>query len=341
MEALLQEYGLFLAKTITVVIGIVLIAFGISVAVRKGRMAEKAKLDVEKLNAHYDDMIDTLRSEMMSPLERKLARKTRKKQRKAARKKRPVTEEQRRRIFVVDFKGDLFASSIASLREEITAIISVAEPQDEVVLRLESSGGVVHAYGLAAAQLMRIRQKQIPLVVCIDKVAASGGYLMACVANRILAAPFAIVGSIGVAAEFPNFHRLLQKLDVDVEQITAGKYKRTLTMYGENTEPAREKFREQIEDIHAMFKEFVRDWRSSLDIEKVATGEYWYGKRAVALNLVDDLQSSDEYLLQLSRQADIFHVQYKQRESIRERLIGGFEQSLRQLLGTVWPGRPA
>ena len=109
------------------------------------------------------------------------------------------------------------------------------------------------AYGLAASQMQRIRDKKLKLTVCVDKVAASGGYMMAVVADKIIAAPFAVLGSIGVLAQVPNFHRLLKKHDVDFEMLTAGKYKRTLTMFGENTDKGREKFQEDIEDTHVLF----------------------------------------------------------------------------------------
>ena len=173
------------------------------------------------------------------------------------------------------------ASAVSSLRQEITAILSLAEKQDEVLVRLESGGGMVHAYGLASSQLLRIRNQDIDLTVCVDKVAASGGYMMACVANKLLAAPFAVIGSIGVIAQIPNFHRLLKKNDIDFEMITAGEYKRTLTMFGENTEKGREKFAEDIEDVHVLFKDFVKEHRPALDVEAVATGEVWFGQRAI------------------------------------------------------------
>jgi serine protease SohB len=204
----------------------------------------------------------------------------------------------KKRIYVINFNGDMRASATENLRQEITAILSIADKdKDEVVVNLESPGGMVHGYGLAASQLARIRQHNLPLTICVDKVAASGGYMMACLANTIIAAPFAIIGSIGVVAQLPNFHRLLDKWDIDYEVLTAGEYKRTLTVFGENTDAGRQKFIADLEDTHTLFKEFVSDYRPSLDIEKVATGEHWYGKQALGLGLVDKLMTSDEYLL--------------------------------------------
>jgi serine protease SohB len=184
----------------------------------------------------------------------------------------------------------------------------MAQPQDEVVVCIESPGGMVHSYGLAASQMMRIRSKGIPLTAVVDRVAASGGYLMAAVANKIVAAPFAVIGSIGVVAQVPNVHRLLKKNDVDVEVLTAGKYKRTLTLLGENTDEGREKFRQELEDVHALFQDFVVENRPGLDIEAVATGEAWYGTRALALHLVDELAASDEYLIQRCQKRDVFDI---------------------------------
>ena len=105
-----------------------------------------------------------------------------------------------------------------------------------------------------------------------DKVAASGGYMMACIGDRILSAPFAVLGSIGVVAQIPNLHRLLKKHDVDYEVLTAGEYKRTLTVFGENTDKGRQKFQEDLELTHVLFKDFVSRYRPQLDIDQVLGG---------------------------------------------------------------------
>ena len=212
------------------------------------------------------------------------------------------------RTFVIRFDGDVAATAVEHFRIEVSAVLTMAQPQDEVVVCIESPGGMVHSYGLAASQMMRIRSKGIPLTAVVDRVAASGGYLMAAVANKIVAAPFAVIGSIGVVAQVPNVHRLLKKNDVDVEVLTAGKYKRTLTLLGENTEEGREKFRQELEDVHALFQDFVVENRPGLDIEAVATGEAWYGTRALALHLVDELADSDEYLIQRCQERDVFDI---------------------------------
>ncbi len=337
MLELLKDYGLFLAKAITIVMAIIMIIRGIVAAVQREREMSRERISVRKLNHHYENLRDGLQHEMLHPFALKQEIKERHKQHKAEAKQfKKTPPPEKKKIFVLNFKGDLRASAVNSLREEITAVLTVAKPTDEVVLRLESSGGMVHTYGLAASQLLRLKQKQIPLTITVDKVAASGGYMMACVGDRILAAPFAIVGSIGVLSQVPNFHRLLKKFDVDYEEITAGEYKRTLSVFGENTEKGRQKFIEQIEDTHVLFKEFIRENRTQVDVEGVATGEYWYGKRALDLKLVDELLASDDYLFAASAACDIYEITYKPKETLREKLAVGLEESLGRILFSLW-----
>lgn len=225
------------------------------------------------------------------------------------------------KIYVLDFKGDMAASAVESLREEITLILSTAKAgRDRVIVRLESPGGMVHGYGLAAAQLVRLREAGFHVTICVDKVAASGGYMMACIANEVISAPFAIVGSIGVVAQVPNFNRLLKENKIDFELYTAGQYKRTVTMFGENTEEGKTKFEEELQQTHALFKHFVEKYRPQLNVEKVATGEHWYGQDALDLNLVDKLQTSDEYLLGLLPQHDVYLIQTRKKSTLGEKL---------------------
>ncbi|MFV5589989.1 protease SohB [Acinetobacter variabilis] len=225
------------------------------------------------------------------------------------------------KIYVLDFKGDMAASAVESLREEITLILSTAKAgRDRVIVRLESPGGMVHGYGLAAAQLVRLREAGFHVTICVDKVAASGGYMMACIANEVISAPFAIVGSIGVVAQVPNFNRLLKENKIDFELYTAGQYKRTVTMFGENTEEGKAKFEEELQQTHALFKHFVEKYRPQLNVEKVATGEHWYGQDALDLNLVDKLQTSDEYLLGLLPQNDVYLIQTRKKPTLGEKL---------------------
>lgn len=201
-----------------------------------------------------------------------------------------------RNLYVIDFRGSAKGTEFKDLRLKIDAILDVATPEDEVIVNLMSPGGLVNSYGLCASQLQRIRDRGITLTVTVDEVAASGGYLMACVANKIVAAPFSYIGSIGVIAGIPNFRRLINKYDVDYEQITAGKFKRTLSVLGENTEEGRAKFKEELEAVHTRFKEQVLRYRPHLDADKVTTGEHWLAVDAKELGLVDEIATSDEYI---------------------------------------------
>lgn len=325
MTEFFLNYGLFLAKTVTIVAAITVVVVFVIAMASRNRSAKKETLEIKKINKKYDDMAMALNASMLQKDSLKKLLKEEKKKLKGKHKDKE-DERQRKRIYVLNFHGDIRASAVSSLREEITAILTVATDNDEVFMRLESSGGVVHGYGLAASQLMRILDKNIPLTVSVDKVAASGGYMMACVANRIIAAPFAIIGSIGVIAQIPNFYRVLKKHDVDFEQFTAGEFKRTVTMFGENTDEAKEKFRQEIEDIHLLFKDFIIKHRPDVDIAKVSTGESWPGIRALEKNLVDELKTSDDYLLENSKHADIYEISYVSKKPLLERIGSQFQR---------------
>ena len=327
----LSEYGLFFLKVMTIVIGIVIV---MAAGAAAGRKATQDHLEVENLNKKYRKTAAALRSAVMKKDERKKQAKRDKKQQKAEEKR-----ASRPRSYVIDFKGDLKASAVSSLREEVSAVLDVATPDDEVIVRLENHGGIVHEHGLAASQLARIRERDIPLVVCVDKVAASGGYLMACVASKIYAAPFAILGSIGVLAQLPNFNRLLDSHGVDFEQISAGKYKRTVTMFGKNTDEDRAKLREELEDVHTLFKAAVSRYRADLDLDTVATGEHWYGTRALELGLADEILTSDELLLQRAGERDLYRVSYKIKQPLQKRILSNVDSTLEKVDAVSWRRR--
>ncbi len=333
MSAFFTEYGLFLAKTITIVFAIVAIVTGIILLASRGRDMGREHLEVKKLNQKFDDMAETIKLNTLDKDELKKLDKTEKKQHKVDEKRRKSGEyAARKRIYVLNFDGDIKASPLSSLRQEITAILTVASPDDEVFLNLQSGGGLVHAYGLAASQLMRLTQKEIPLTIAVDKIAASGGYMMACVADKIIAAPFSVIGSIGVIAQIPNFHRLLKKHDIEFEQLTAGEFKRTLTMFGENTDKAREKFKEELEDTHILFKDFIKDHRPIVDVDKIATGEHWPAKRALELKLVDELITSDDFLLEQSKNKDLYEITYTIKKSLGVRMGWFIQSTIERLL---------
>ena len=318
------EYGLFLAKTATIVVGIIAIIAAAVAMSKKAKAPEK--LEVQNLNEKYESMADVLKAQLLPKKELKHLAKQRKAEKKARKKQADAADK--RRMFVVNFHGDIKATNVSSLREEITAILTTANKKDEVLVRLENTGGIVHEHGLAASQLQRVRDADIPITVAVDKVAASGGYMMACVAQKIIAAPFAVIGSIGVLAQLPNFNELLTKQGIKFEQEMAGEYKRSITMFGKNTDKERAKLREQIEETHGLFKDFVARYRPNLDMSKIATGEHWYGTRALELGLVDELMTSDDYLLQARKDTDLYEITYTTRKSVAARLLSSVQSAL-------------
>ncbi len=330
----LFEYGLFLAKAATLVIAVLFVVAAVAGLSHRGKKGHDGEIEVKHLNRNVQKMRETIEHEVYSKDWLKQHDKEQKKKEKQEQKKHKqekFDEAKQSRVYLLDFDGDIRASGVNNLRQEITAVLAIAKPEDEVVIRLESPGGMVHGYGLAASQLRRIRDKGIPLTVCVDKVAASGGYMMACIGSKILAAPFAVIGSIGVVAQLPNFHRLLKKHDIDFEVLTAGEYKRTLTIFGENTEKGRQKFLDDLEETHQLFKSFVSENRSQVDIEEVAKGEIWYGSRALEKNLIDLVQTSDDYILEKCNEAEVYQVKYHEKKSIAEKF--GF--SMATIIETV------
>lgn len=313
----LIELGFFSAKAMIIVALILVLIAGIAAILVRGKEKMGGKISIKNLNKYYNDVKENLLEEILPKNAFKKFLKTEK----ANAKSKDLDSASRKNIFVLDFNGDMKATAVSALREEVTAILNIATPRDQVFVRLESGGGMVHAYGLAAAQLSRIRDKNIPLIVSVDKVAASGGYMMAAVANKIIAAPFAIIGSIGVIVQLPNFHRVLKDKKIDFEQITAGNFKRTLTLFGENTDEAREKLHQEIEDIHDLFKDLICEYRKDIDIEKVSTGEHWLAKQALPLKLVDEILTSDDYLLMHSQNSNLFEIKYHTKKSFTEKLF--------------------
>ncbi|MGY8905665.1 protease SohB [Candidatus Njordibacter sp. Uisw_056] len=354
----LYEYGLFLAKVVTFcVAAVVVIGFLVMAGQNRRQLSKAGHIEVRNLNEEFEDMTDTLDHAMMDKFQFKQLRKSQEKadklqtkQDKADAKKQakqikaegssglgeealPATKK---RTFVLDFDGDVKASAVEFLRHEISAIISVAKVTDEIIMRLDSSGGMVHTYGLAASQLGRINTANIPLTICVDQIAASGGYMMACMANHITAAPFALVGSIGVVAEVPNVHRLLKKHSIDVEVLTAGEHKRSLTIMGENTRKGRDKFVEDLQQTHGLFKSWVKQQRPQLDLEQVANGDVWYGQQAIDLGLVDAVGTSDEVLQQAVKDSDVLLIEYVAKKTMGEKFGIAAATSLSLFSNRIW-----
>lgn len=325
MNDFLSSYGLFVAELATLAIVVGAVVF-LVISARRGGHVDG--LTVQHLNRRYEDSAAAVKRVVLGKERFKKDAKALAKERKLERRARDKEGQIRPRLFVLDFKGDLRASAAASLREEISAVLAVAGGQDRVLVRLENPGGAVHEHGFAASQLARIKQRGLKLDVAVDKVAASGGYLMACVADRIIAAPFAIIGSIGVLAQLPNFHRWLEERGIDFELLTAGRYKRTLTVFGKNTDEGRQKLQQEIEDVHELFKKQIAEHRPQVSLDEVATGEHWYGTRALELKLVDELGTSDDLLLAAAKERDLYQVTYRRHRSWSERLMSGADALL-------------
>ena len=349
----IYEYGLFLAQAVTLVAAILIVVAAIVSMGQKQRSEHhEGHIEIRNLNDKYRHIGDTIEHVVSDPELLKAEKKSRKKADKAKAKEQKkqrkqaagdLQEKRRPRLYVLNFHGDLKASATDNLREEVSAVLLQASAGDEVVVKVESPGGLVHGYGLASSQLQRVRDAGVPLTIAVDKVAASGGYMMACVGNRIIAAPFAVLGSIGVLAQLPNFHRLLQKHDIDFELLTAGEYKRTLTLFGENTDKGREKFVEELEETHSLFKSFVSDNRPELDIAKVATGEVWYGRNAIDVGLVDEIKTSDAYVQEHLQDWDVYEVRFMHKKNWQEKLGLAAEGALERSFLKIWQrgqGRP-
>ena len=283
---ILFEYLIFLLKALTIVVAIVIPILIIISSIKSGSGSSSGGLSVKNLSTKFANTADDLKLSVLSAKDRKVLEKKIRKESKNKKKE----KVSRKHIFVLNFNGDIEASQVEELREEISSILSADTKCQEVVLNLESGGGTVIGYGLAAAQLSRLKDSKIKLTVCIDKVAASGGYMMACIADKIIASPFALIGSIGVIGAVPNFNKLLKKNNIEYEMHTAGEFKRTITMFGENTDEGREKFKDDLANIHELFKKHVAKYRPSLDVNKVATGEVWQGIEAIDVGLVDKIQ---------------------------------------------------
>ena len=338
-----SQYSLFLAETATVVIAIlVLLIFILSQRRKSSTIA--GRLSVKDISQEYEQVKDDMLMSSMDEVEAKQfnkelkkQKKLEKKQAKQAAKKKDNTDENAKssdakpKLFVLSFNGSMDAHEVEELRQEITAVLAIIKPEDQVVVKLESPGGVVHGYGLAASQLLRFRTRNIPFTAVVDKVAASGGYMMACTASKIVAAPFAIVGSIGVVAQIPNFNRLLKKHDVDIELQTAGEYKRTLTMFGENTDEGRQKFKQELEETHLLFKDFVKEYRPNIDIEQVATGEHWFATQAKEKGLVDEISTSDDFILSYLDTHKIIAVSYQRKQKLSEKLSKNVVKGMERL----------
>jgi len=315
----------FALRALIVVAALAALAFLIARLLRSAEPKDR-EIRVRSLNERYEDMRAALNAALLDKKGVKALAKARKKERKALR-----GDETAKRLFVIGFKGDIRARAVRELGMAIDAVLTVARTgTDEVLLRLESPGGTVTGYGLGAAEILRLREHGIRVTASVDQVAASGGYMMAAAADRVVAAPFAVVGSIGVVAPVPNVHRLLKKNEIDFEEMTAGEFKRSVSVFGEITPAGREHFRTKLEDTFGAFKSHVARCRANVDIERVANGDTWLASEAVALGLVDEIATGDELLFRARETARLYEVTVETKKNLLQQLMGGIGVAARR-----------
>ena len=320
------DLAAFVIKALVIVAAVGGLAILIARLARSGDGGQDREIAIKSINDRYDAMRDALDAKLLEKKARKALAKARKKEAKTRH-----GEPAGKRIYVLNFKGDLRATAVKNLGREIDAVLTVARPgDDEVIVRIDSGGGTVTGYGLAAAEIFRLRARQISVTASVDQVAASGGYMMACAADRIVAAPFAVVGSIGVVASVPNLHKLRQKNAIDYEDITAGEFKRTVSVLGEITPAGRDHFQGKLEAIHDAFKAHVAARRPGADVARIANGDTWLASDALALGLVDEIVAGDELLFRARDSARLYEVKWEARKSPLQNLVGGLGAAARK-----------
>jgi serine protease SohB len=328
------DIAAFLVKALIIVAAVGGLALLIARLARSTEPKDQ-EIKVLSLDERYDEMRNAMNGALLDRRERKALAKRRKKEAKAAAKARR-SETPGKRIYVLAFKGDTRASAVKRLGSEIDAVLIAARPgTDEAVIRIDSPGGTVTGYGLAAAEILRLRERKIRVTASVDQVAASGGYMMACAADRIVAAPFAVVGSIGVVAPVPNLHRLLRKNEIDFEEITAGEFKRTVSVLGEITPAGREHFRGKLDATHEAFKAHVGQCRPNVDIARVANGDYWLAREGLALGLVDEIMTGDELLFRARDGARLYEVSTEARKTLLQQLLSALGAAVEKAADTV------
>ncbi len=229
------------------------------------------------------------------------------------------------RLAVLRFQGlrDLNASGDQRLSEAIDEVLVNRDHFEEAVVIIDSPGGTTHGYGHAYALLERLSASGLKVTACIDRIGASGGYLMALPADRILAGPFAIVGSVGVVAGIPNVKRLLEEKGVSYRLFVAGDKKRVVHFADDDGPEVREYMDEKLAGIHTQFLQAVEKHRGDrVKLDEVRSGDHWSAEESVekGLGLVDELQTSAEYLLERNREVAL--VMIERRVDITERFAG-------------------
>lgn len=318
---LLSEYGLFLLQTLTVVFAVL---FVLAVSTKlSGSDDAKGSIRVTDLSKKYAQQKDYVATEIKTALpgqKQSLLERIKHKFKNKGNPEAVDAAADKKLAVILEFKGDMKASQLSALREEVSAVLAMDRIPDCVLIKLTSPGGLVHTYGLASSQLSRFKDAGIELVACVDTVAASGGYMMAVCADRIISAPFAILGSIGVVAQIPNINRFLKNRDIDVELHTAGTNKRTLTVLGENTPEGRKKFKEDLTQTHDLFKAWIAVRRPDLDLNSFADGSIFYGTDALEKGLCDQIATSDDILMQMNQDHHLIALKWHQKKSLVARI---------------------
>jgi protease-4 len=191
----------------------------------------------------------------------------------------------RKAIAVIDVKGDILSSE---------KVVKEIEKYDEdssvraIVLRVNSPGG-----GIAQSQEIykAVKEADKEIIASLGSVAASGGYYISCGADRIIANPGTITGSIGVITTFPKYHQLLKKIGVEWEVIKSGEHKDIGSPYRDMTVEEKRLFQDVIDDLFDQFVEVVSVERDipKEEVLKLADGRIFSGNQAHELGLVDEI----------------------------------------------------
>lgn len=233
----------------------------------------------------------------------------------------------RKTAVLLSFNGDINATEVIEFGRAVSMIVQMKDLVSEVYIIINSGGGVVNGYGLLASEIERLHYSEIETYALIDQVAASGGYMAACVANHVVAAPFAYIGSIGVVSEMPNFNQILSDNGINIEQHTAGKSKRTVTPLGKITDEDRNEFKKKLERIHRSFINHVSHYRNINDADEnknsiIFSGDYWIAEETVELELglVDEISTSQEFLLDKMKEYNIIEITFQENKTKKSKL---------------------
>ncbi|MDP3296608.1 MAG: signal peptide peptidase SppA [Thermodesulfovibrionia bacterium] len=164
-----------------------------------------------------------------------------------------------------------------------------------VVIRIDSPGGAVAPAQEIYKEIVKLK-KEKKVVASMGSVAASGGYYIACPADKIVANPGTLTGSIGVIMEIPNIEGLMKKIGVETKVIKSGKHKDIASMFKSMTEEERKILQSVLDDVHDQFIRAVSEGRNMKyeNIKELADGRIFTGKKAKELGLVDTLGNLDD-----------------------------------------------